>query len=308
MEQHAIPRQVTTFEFKLIGFLTLKQFLVLAIFGLFALLFYFLFQGNIFGILLAAVVLGGGAVISLVPFQDRYLDEWARLLIKGLNSNTQYIYHKKNKMATLHYLHDLYFTEDPHRVMAHIESKEKLNAYLAAQKQQKQPNKRKEHVQMLMNSSTKQLQAKQFQPTVSAAVAAPESTAVPQAQPVPPDNQTPQTPVSTGPQTPLSRPGQTSASTQAQQMKHPFFTGIIRNNRSIPLPGILVYIKDSQDNSIRILKTNPHGVFATYSALPVGQYSVEIKDPNKNYFFDRMSINVETSNPKPFEFRSKEIL
>ena len=33
MEQHPIPRQITSFEFKLIGFMTLKQFLYLVIFG-----------------------------------------------------------------------------------------------------------------------------------------------------------------------------------------------------------------------------------------------------------------------------------
>src|SRR5438270_526220 len=32
MEQHAIPRQITSFEFKLIGFMTLKQFLYLLVF------------------------------------------------------------------------------------------------------------------------------------------------------------------------------------------------------------------------------------------------------------------------------------
>lgn len=91
-------------------------------------------------------------------------------------------------------------------------------------------------------------------------------------------------------------------------MKHPFFTGIIKNNRRIPLPGILVYIKDKQNNPIRILKTNPHGVFATYSSLPTGIYVVEIKDPNQHYFFDKMNIEVESSNPKPFEFQSRELL
>jgi hypothetical protein len=313
MEQHAIPRQITTFEFKLIGFMTLKQFIVLVVFGLVALLVYFVFQGHIIGILLSILILGAGAAVALLPIQDRYIDEWARLLLKGLNSQTQYIYDKRNKTASLYYLHDLYFTEDPHRVMAHIESKEKLNAYLAAQREQKQKGgKRKQHVQSLMQHSTKQLQARQFQPSLQNKQA--------QTAPSPPSTQTQASPQasapSSGPQTPLHPPASSqpaprqSAPSQpaAQQMKHPFFTGLIKNNRRIPLPGILVYIKDAQDNPIRILKTNPHGVFATYSPLPPGTYNVEIKDPNEQYFFDRMNIDVGTSNPTPYEFQSREML
>jgi hypothetical protein len=105
----------------------------------------------------------------------------------------------------------------------------------------------------------------------------------------------------------LQQPGQQVAQ-QSVTLKHPFFTGIIKNRKKIPLPGVLVYVKDAQGNSIRILKTNPHGVFATYNTLPPGEYGVEIKDPNGGYFFDTMNINVKLSNPEPFEFFSKEML
>src|SRR5450830_869986 len=43
MEQHAIPRQITTFEFKLIGFLTIKQFIYLLIFIPIGLLIFYTF-------------------------------------------------------------------------------------------------------------------------------------------------------------------------------------------------------------------------------------------------------------------------
>jgi len=43
MEQHAVPRQITTFEFKLIGFMTLRQFIYLLVFIPLGVVVYFLF-------------------------------------------------------------------------------------------------------------------------------------------------------------------------------------------------------------------------------------------------------------------------
>jgi hypothetical protein len=87
-----------------------------------------------------------------------------------------------------------------------------------------------------------------------------------------------------------------------------FFTGVVKNHKLIPLPGILVYVKDGQGQTVRLLKTNPHGVFATFNPLLPTEYVFEIKDPNNNYFFDTMKINVEKQNLKPLEVYSKEMI
>lgn len=84
--------------------------------------------------------------------------------------------------------------------------------------------------------------------------------------------------------------------------------GVIYTSKKIPLPGVLVYVKGQDGNPIRLMKTNPHGVFATYSPIPPASYTFEIKDPNGTYFFDTMNVQVNENNPAPFEFRSKEIL
>ena len=61
MEQHAIPRQITSFEFKLIGFMTLKQFLYLVIFAPIGYIVYVLFPIPLLNIILGIVVGGMGA-------------------------------------------------------------------------------------------------------------------------------------------------------------------------------------------------------------------------------------------------------
>jgi len=141
MEQHPIPRQITTFEFKLIGFMTLRQFLYLVIFTAFGFIVYFLFPVPFINILFGILVGAIGPVLAFVPYNDRPLDHWVVTLFKKLNSPTQYFYHKQNK--PLYFLEQLYFTTNPHIALAHIESQEKLNKYLSQKKIKGEDNQSK---------------------------------------------------------------------------------------------------------------------------------------------------------------------
>jgi hypothetical protein len=132
MEQHPIPRQITTFEFKLIGFMTIKQFIYLIVFVGLGFVVYFLFPIPIINILLAVGVGSIGAALAFVPYNDRPLDHWLATLLKKINSPTQYFYRKQNK--PLYFLESLYFISDPHLALTHIESQEKLNSYLNLKK------------------------------------------------------------------------------------------------------------------------------------------------------------------------------
>ena len=129
MEQHPIPRQITTFEFKLIGFLTIKQFIYLIVFIPVGFLVYYLFPIPLINILLGIITGGLGFAFAFIPVNDRPLDVWIKNFFKRLTSPTKYLYHKANQ--PLYFLRNLYFVSDPHRVLAHIEAQEKLNQYLA---------------------------------------------------------------------------------------------------------------------------------------------------------------------------------
>ncbi len=98
MEQHPIPRNITGFQFKLIGDMTLKQFGYLA-------------GGSIIGYALfkllplpsfITIILGGlsfftGIAFAFLPFQDRPLDQWLFAFIKSVYAPTQFIYRKDNQ-------------------------------------------------------------------------------------------------------------------------------------------------------------------------------------------------------------------
>lgn len=272
MDQHPIPRQITTFEFKLIGFMTLKQFLYLVIFCPIGYIAANIIPIPIVNILIGVLIGGIGAAFAFVPIMDRPLDVWIKNMIKRLNSPTQYFFHKNND--PVYFLKDLFFIDDPHIAVAHVESKEKLQEYLQKQKavskeDSKQRDKQKVHINDLLHQNL----------------------------------QLPQS-VTEGHSHTTSLPTQEEGSV----VKQPFVSGVVKNRKQIPIPGILVTIKDKEGKQLRLLKTNPYGIFATYSALPEGDYLFEVGDPNGNYFFDTMNVHINTKDQKPIVFYSKEIL
>src|SRR3989304_5650035 len=95
MDHHPIPRQITSFEFKLVGFLTIKQFIYLIIFVALGFVVYSLFPIPILNIFFALITAGAGAAFAFLPINDRPLDVWIKNLLKRLTSPTQYQF-KKN--------------------------------------------------------------------------------------------------------------------------------------------------------------------------------------------------------------------
>jgi len=278
MDQHPIPRQITTFEFKLIGFMTIKQFIYLVIALPLSYIVFVLFPIPLFNVLFAAVVALSGLALAFLPINDRPLEVWVRNLFKRLTSPTQYLYHKQNQ--PIYFLENLFFASDPHLITTHIDSQEKLANYLAKTQSKTPSNKNKQTIDELLRNPNLILKNISSAPVVKQPLTKPP---------------------------PSQKPVETVVSSAASAKK-PFFTGVVKNHRLIPLPGILIYVKDEAGNVVRLLKTNPHGVFATFSPLSAGTYSFEIRDPKNIYFFDTMKINIKEIGAKPLEFYSKEML
>lgn len=98
MEQHAIPQQISSYEFKLVGEMTLKQFLKAAAGIVLAFIFYA--SKLIFFIKYPLILIcgGGGLMLAFVPFQDRPLDQWITAFIKAIYSPTIYTYKKSPQL------------------------------------------------------------------------------------------------------------------------------------------------------------------------------------------------------------------
>lgn len=272
-----MPRQITTFEFKLIGFMTLRQFLFLVVFFPIGFIIYKIipipFVNIVLGVLIGAI----GIVFAFIQIQDRPLEIWMKNFIKRLNSPSQYFFKKQSD--TIRVLEELYFISDPHLAITHIETKEKLNKYLQSIQNTDRDSSNKTEI----HSKKQQIYINDLL------------------------NQTKNTDPSQIKKATLSFQNQIT-SPQTDTIKQPFITGVIKNRKNIPLSGTLVSIKDMGGNRLRLLKTNPHGIFATYSPLSTGEYRFEISDPKGNYFFDTMNIGIDSQKQKPLIFYSKEML
>ncbi len=276
MDQHPIPRQITTFEFKLIGFLTIKQFIYLLVFFGLGFVFFLItpipFLNYLVGIAVGAI----GLALAFLPINDRPLDVWIKNLVKRLTSPTQYTYKKENKPPEI--LLNLSYSSSSQIVANHLDAQRKLNNYLLSRNQPSSPqNQQKNQLNTLLSS--------------------PLDLLLPKKQPTTNTNQNKPT---------SSQLNHDQINTQVP--KQPFISGIVKNFKQTPLAGILIYIKkDDTDQPLRILKTNSYGIFASFNPFPNGDYFLEIKDPKGQYFFDTIKIKINNMN-QPITIQSKEMI
>ncbi len=94
MEQHPVPQNVTTFQFRLIGDMTLKQFGYLAGGAILGYISYKLPLPFFFTWPAAATFALGGVGFAFVPVEERPMDVWFLSFVKSIYSPTQYLWQK----------------------------------------------------------------------------------------------------------------------------------------------------------------------------------------------------------------------
>jgi len=101
MQQHPIPQNVTQYQFRLVGDMTLKQFLELALGMLLAYLFFasnliFIFK---WPLIILSLMLGAG--LAFFPIEDRPLDQWITNFVKAIYKPTRFIWKKSDKIPAI---------------------------------------------------------------------------------------------------------------------------------------------------------------------------------------------------------------
>src|SRR3990172_403889 len=93
MEQHAIPQNVSSYQFKLVGDMTLKQFFQLAGGILGAIIFYSLPLLAIirWPLSILSVILGIG--LAFLPLEERPLEKWIFAFFRAIYAPTLYSWH-----------------------------------------------------------------------------------------------------------------------------------------------------------------------------------------------------------------------
>lgn len=269
MEPHAVPRQITTFEFKLIGFLTLKEFTYLIVFAGLAAIAYFIAPFEVAKYISAAFVFGVGAFLAFFKYNDRSIDVWIRNLVLKLFSSSQYYYRKHDEPPS--FLHDIAY--DKQIATLHVDAKRKLSGYL----------KTGPTAPVVTTQAPPVAEESESEP-----LTAQQAEIMREAMPVEPD----------------------SVQVAAPKPEAPIFSGLVKNSKDLPLPNILVYVKDKDGQVARILKTNSNGVFSTTRPFDADNYILEPKDSSNRFFFDTININPSSAaeGVQPLIIRSKEVL
>lgn len=128
MEQHAIPQQISSYQFRLVGDMTLKQFFQLAGGALVALLFYAApLPGYVkWPFIIFFVLLG--AALAFLPFEERPLEKWLVAFFRVVYSPTSFVWQESKTPP-------VFFQEEavaPAEKIITPGGEQALNAYLAA--------------------------------------------------------------------------------------------------------------------------------------------------------------------------------
>src|SRR5581483_6076929 len=94
MEQHPVPQNISSYQFHLVGDMTLKQFLELAGGVLVGVLFYATSLPGIIKWPLILISAGIGAALAFVPFEERPLEQWIVAFFRSVYSPTLFHWEK----------------------------------------------------------------------------------------------------------------------------------------------------------------------------------------------------------------------
>lgn len=99
-QQHAIPQQISAYQFRLVGDMTLKQFFKLAAGALVSLIIYATNFPTIIKWPFILVSFLVGVVMAFFPLEGRSLEKWVYLFAKSVYSPTFFIWNKSKVVKT----------------------------------------------------------------------------------------------------------------------------------------------------------------------------------------------------------------
>ncbi|MFA6007591.1 MAG: PrgI family protein [Candidatus Shapirobacteria bacterium] len=303
MEQHAIPQQITSYEFKLVGDMTLKQFLKAAAGIILALL---INSTKLMALIKWPLILlfaGGGLALAFVPYEDRPLDLWLKAFLRSIYNPTVYIFKKKKQENWL----DIDLSKT---VKANEEAAEE-------ERRQAVPRKQKEEVKEFIDSLPS-VNRKENSKEVSSGVVNSEEIIKEKIKSV---EAKPADAKNLGEAKENADYGKANLDLKREKLGATgeavfgeipmpdipelpnLIVGMVMNKDNKIVEGAIVEIQDKEGNPSRVLKTNQLGQFRTLTQLTNGKYlMVTEKD---GFEFDRVEIILEGKIVKPIKIIAK---
>ncbi len=334
MDTHPIPQNVTSFQFRLVGDMTLKQFLYLAS-GMSVAYLNFVFVASTLPIIAWPVIILSallGIAFAFLPIADRPLDHWLGAFLKAIYSPTKRVWIKKGK----HYDQDPNFIKrlDLYKFKAGFAQsvpvplpqkppaaqEEKAPTPQGHTPQEATPEelsqtvelaKQAQNLQMQIVGTQKQLDAMKTSNSVEginqilthlqqlmndASSVKRQLVTVTHEAPTP--QQTARVEVVTLPKT---RPTQIVLTSTPNVIN-----GIVTDTAGNYLDGVVVVIYDKDGLPVRALKTNKLGQFSGATPLPNGKYTIQLEKDNLS--FDVLQITLSGQILPPIMISAKKLL
>jgi hypothetical protein len=319
MEQHPVPQHISSYQFRLIGDMTVRQFGFLAGGCVTGLLFYASPLSAIVKWPLIAFFVFMGVALAFMPVQERPLDQWILAFIKAVFSPTQFTWKKQPKTPD-------FFKTMPKKMMVKKTpvlppDEKKLAEYLGTL-----PVETTSPLDQQEESSLKKT-LNLFQLT-KMPTAMPSPTVTPQpSSPAPPvflktkpkvvapkpikpkpplmkkKIQLPEAPVSFKKEPSVEAKFSTTLPFPEKPEQINTLVGMVLDPAGKIVEGAIIEIRDNQGIPVRALKTNKLGQFRSVTPLENGDYEMEIEKPG--FQFDLQKIKLTGAVVEPLEIRAK---
>lgn len=318
VQQHPVPQHIASYEFRLVGDMTLRQFGYLASGTVIALIFY----GTALPTFIKwpLIVFSGflGFAFAFMPIGERPLSIWILAFIKAIISPSQFVWQKTSQKP------DFFAPRSAQKALEKFSppppDKTQLTQYL----QTLPTGETKSSLDQQEENFLKQI-GQLFQLTgILTAAGSPTTSFAPTAPKPPPRWEIPVFKPSlvtekTAPKEPKSvvlpeKPGKlrgpaVAAKTSAQlplpapPNRPNILAGMVLDKNGEIIEGAIIEIRDSQGMPVRALKTNKLGQFTIATPLEDGIYEIETE--KEGYQFGIIKIETKGEIIQPLEIRAK---
>lgn len=311
MKQHPVPQHIASYQFRLIGEMTVKQFLELALGLVGAWLLFSLKISPIIKFPLAFLSGITGAALAFLPLEERPLDRWILSFFRSVYSPTQYLWKKSNPIPDIlkgdsH--NNTPIIAPPKKI---VKDSRELNEYLQTFNAPDNKNLDDQHLNHLekindLLSGNVDLVIKSIIPIPQPSLTKMEKTCPPIIKNAPP-LAPPILVESTRPdRLDPAIAAQFSTTLPIPQMPEVpnLIVGMVLNDLGKIVSNALIEINNASDETVRALKTNKLGQFFCASPLANGDYQIKVEHPE--HLFSPINIKTEGKIIPPLKIKAKK--
>lgn len=309
IDQHQIPQEISSYEFRLVGNMTVKQFIKMGAGLLAAAFVYISGMPFLLKFLLITAFSAFGFALAFIPVNDRPLDKWIISFFKSIYSPTIYIWKKTAVGLDMRSVMSQVYHAPITRKVSIDDKQPIIKEYMASLPiNEDEPEKRKtlsekefreqfEKVQLPKNDIQEEKQVDDQIP-VAPETKTEDSLSMDQLVGLWDDD-------SLG-----SKRAKEAEFLEAKMPATPttpnLVSGLVIDEDDNEIEGAIVEIQDIAGNPVRAMRTNGLGQFQTATPLSPGDYLIVVeKEP---YRFDIIKLAIEDKIVLPLKIKAQRSL